>query len=149
MASSPEQSNLERTESSAKWLRWVLILLLILTGIALRYAGLRFQSSDFRDYLSHWYDEFAKGGLEAFREPFSNYTPPYLYFLYAMMKIAGFIPIPKIAAIKLPSISFDFLNAFLAYLILKIKYPQGATALIGASAFLLLPTVLLNSAYWG
>jgi Gpi18-like mannosyltransferase len=64
-----------------------------------------------------------------------------------MTKTAGFIP--RIAAIKLPSIGFDFLNAFLVYRILKIRHPQGVTALIGASSFLLLPTVLLNSTYWG
>jgi Gpi18-like mannosyltransferase len=41
------------------------------------------------------------------------------------------------------------LNAFLVYRILKIRHPQGVTALMGASSFLLLPTVVINSAYWG
>lgn len=64
-----------------------------------------------------------------------------------MTKTAGFIP--KVAAIKLPAICFDFLNAFVVFLILKIRYPEGPIPLIGASAFLLLPTPWMNSAYWG
>ena len=134
-------------KNSAKWLPWVLVPILIFAGIGLRFAGLDFRSMDFKDYLRDWYNQFALHGHRALREPFSNYTPPYLYLLYFMTKTAGFIP--RVAAIKLPSIIFDFLNTLLVYKILKIRYPQGATPLIGASAFLLLPTILLNSAYWG
>lgn len=140
-------SKFEIKEDSAKWLRWGLFAILILLGIALRYAGLGFRSWDIKDYLLDWYNELASKGDAALREPFSNYTPPYIYLLYVMTKTSGFLP--KIAAIKLISISFDFLNAFLIYLILKIRYPQGAIAWIGASSFLLLPTVWMNSAYWG
>ena len=147
MSSVPAESNEELKENSASWLPWVLVPMLILIGIGLRFAGLGLRSWDMKDFLLDWYNELAKHGYVAFREPFSNYTPPYLYMLYVMAKTAGFIP--KIAAIKLPSICFDFLNAFLVYRILRIRYPQGATAWIGASSFLLLPTVLLNSAYWG
>lgn len=131
----------------SSWLQWVLVLTLILTGIGLRVAGLGFRSMDIHDFLLDWYNELARHGHDALTKPFSNYTPPYLYLLYLMTKTAGFIP--KIAAIKLPSILFDLLNAWISYKILKLRYPQGATALVGASAFLLLPTILLNSAYWG
>ena len=134
-------------ENSAKWLAWVLVPSLILAGIGLRFAGLKFLSIDMRVFLLDWYDKLTTGGFAALREPFYNYTPPYLYLLFFATKTAGFIP--KIVGIKLLSICFDFLNAFLIYRILKIRFPQGATALLGASAFLLLPTVLLNSAYWG
>lgn len=147
MLSFPAQSNFEMKENSAKWLKWALVATLILAGIVLRYVGLEFRSWDVRDYLLDWYNELARKGDVALRAPFSNYTPPYIYLLYVMTKTAGFIP--KIAAIKLISICFDFLNAFLVYLILKIRYPQGATAWIGAGSFLLLPTIWMNSAYWG
>jgi Gpi18-like mannosyltransferase len=133
--------------NSAKWWTWVLIPALIFVGIGLRFSGLSFTSIDIQDFLLDWYDKLALDGFAAFREPFSNYTPPYLYLLFLMTKTANFIP--KIAAIKLLSICFDFLNAFLVYKILKIRYPQGTTALTGAALFLVLPTVLLNSSYWG
>ena len=143
----PEQSNVDRKENSTKWLTRFLIPILIFTGIGLRFAGLNFLSIDLRYYILGWYNKLAMDGFAALREPFSNYPPPYLYLLFLLTKTAGFLP--KVAAIKLLSICFDFLSVFLVYKILKIKYPQGRMALIGAASFLLLPTVLLNSAYWG
>jgi Gpi18-like mannosyltransferase len=133
--------------NSPKWWTWVLIPTLIFVGIGLRFSGLSFASIDIEDFLLNWYDRLALDGFVALREPFSNYTPPYLYLLFLMTKTANFIP--KIAAIKLLSICFDFLNVFLVYKILKIRYPQGVTALTGAALFLVLPTILLNSSYWG
>ena len=147
MSDFPAQSNLARKEHTTKWLTWVLVPIFILTGIGLRFAGLNFLSADLRYYILGWYDKLATRGFAALREPFSNYAPPYLYLLFLMTKTSNFLP--KIIAIKMLSICFDFLNAFLVYKILKIKYPQGTIAWIGASSFLLLPTVLLNSAYWG
>ena len=141
------QLRLERNEYITKWLTWIFIAILILAGIGLRFGGLSFVSLDMRHFLIDWYDQLAKGGFAALKDPFSNYTPPYLYLLYLATKTAHFFP--KIIAIKLISIGFDFLNAFLIYKILRIRFPQGAVAWIGASAFLLLPTVILNSAYWG
>src|SRR5512138_23688 len=134
-------------KDSTSWLLWALVSTFILLGIVLRFAGIGFRSMDIHDFLLDWYNELAKHGHDAFAKPFSNYTPPYLYLLYVMTKTAGFIP--RIVAIKVPSIGFDFLNALIVYQILKLKYPQGLTAWIGASSFLLLPTLLLNSAYWG
>jgi len=121
----------------------------ILTGTLLRRNGLRFVSFDMADFLIGWYDKLARNGFSELRTAFSNYTPPYLYLLFLMTKTAGFLP--KVTAIKLPSMGFDFLNAILLYKILRIKYSGGqrGTALIGASAFLVLPTIWLNSAYWG
>lgn len=133
--------------NSARWRTRVLIPILVLAGIGLRFSGLNFMSVDIQDFLLDWYDRFALDGFQALQEPFSNYTPPYLYLLFLATRTIGFIP--KVAAIKLIPICFDFLNAFLVYRILKIKYPQGGTAWIGAASFLVLPTVLMNSAYWG
>lgn len=143
----PVHSDLDIKKNSAKWQVWILALTMALLGIGLRFAGLDFVSADLRYYILGWYDKLATDGLAALREPFSNYTPPYLYLLFLMTRTAEFIP--QIVAIKLLSICFDLLNALLVHKILKIKYPQGALAWIGATSFLLLPTVLLNSAYWG
>ena len=143
----PTQSNIEIKENPGRWLPWVLVPLFILVGIGLRYAGLKFVSLDMRYFLLDWYNTLTTRGFSALSEPFSNYTPPYLYLLFLVTKTAGILP--KIAAIKLVSICFDFLNAFLIYKLLRIRFPHGAIALIGASAFLLLPTIVVNSAYWG
>lgn len=134
-------------KSSSNWLPWILIPIFILAGIGLRVAGIKFQSFDMRIFLLDWYNKLATGGFAALREPFYNYTPPYLYLLFLATKTAGVLP--EVTAIKLISIFFDFLNAFLVYQILKIRFPKSVMSLIGASAFLLLPTIFINSAYWG
>jgi Gpi18-like mannosyltransferase len=118
-----------------------------LAGLGLRLAGLPFESYDMTDWLLPWYDALAAGGYQALGEAFSNYTPPYLYLLLLATATQGLLP--KIAAIKLVSILFDLGNALLVHRILKLKYPSGPAALLGAAGFLLLPTPLLNSAYWG
>jgi Gpi18-like mannosyltransferase len=120
---------------------------MILAGLGIRIAGLGFVSYDMTDWLLPWYDQLAAGGFSALREPFSNYTPPYLYLLWLATAAGTFLP--KVAAIKLISILFDLFNALTVCKILKIKYPVGSVPLLGASGFLLLPTVFLNSAFWG
>lgn len=147
MPSVPAQPILEIKTDAAKWWARILIPMLIFAGIGLRLSGLGFMSMDMQDFLLDWYNKLATHGFAALKDPFSNYTPPYLYLLFLSTKATGFIP--KIAAIKLLSICFDFLNSFLVYQILKIRYPHGAMAWTGAAIFLLLPTVLLNSSYWG
>lgn len=125
---------------------WVLVPLFILAGVSLRLASLGFFSADMPIFLD-WYDHLARGGFGALREPFSTYTPSYLYLLFLVTQTAGFVP--EVTAIKLIPIAFDFLSAFLVYKILNLRYPGGVTAWLGAALFLLLPTVWLNSSYWG
>ncbi len=122
-------------------------IFMMLAGAVIRYAGLSFVSFDMQGFLIPWYDKIVSGGFASLREPFSNYTPPYLYLLWLSTLTRAILP--KVAAIKLISIAFDFCSAFLVYKILSLKYAQGTTPLLGAGAFLLLPTVLLNSAFWG
>ena len=137
----------KKIENSADRLKWILAPLLFLIGIILRCTGLEFKSIDIKDFLLDWYRQLAVGGFAEIRAPFSNYTPPYLYLLFLMTKTADLIP--EIPAIKLLSIIFDFVNSFLIYKILKIKYPHGSVGLLGSAVFFLLPTIFLNSAYWG
>ncbi|MDP1545143.1 MAG: glycosyltransferase family 39 protein [Anaerolineales bacterium] len=132
---------------TGKIIRSVLAATLILAGITARYSGLGFISIDMNGFLFLWYDEILKGGFSSLSESFSNYTPPYLYLLWVATKTHAFLP--KIAAIKSISILFDLINGFWIYKIVSIKYPKGWTALLGAAIFLSLPTVILNSSFWG
>lgn len=147
MSSVSAQPSLNIKAGSTRWWTWLLIPVLVLIGISLRFSGLNFVSMDIRDFLLDWYDRLARDGFVALREPFSNYTPPYLYLLFLATRTIGFLP--KVPAIKLIPVCFDVLNALLVYKILRIRYPHGITAWIGAASFFLLPSVLLNSAYWG
>ncbi len=126
-------------------------LAIVLAGIALataiRYSLLDFKSIDFYNYTHGWYNTIKGSGFSAFRTDFSNYNPPYLYLLYL---IARFLPdVPPLTATKLPSLVADFIMAWFAAQIVRIKYPKGIFPLMAALAILFAPTVILNSAFWG
>jgi len=104
-------------------------------------------SSDMTYFLIPWYDTLAKEGFSALARPFSNYTPPYLYLLWLVTFTGTFLS--KVVAIKILSIVFDIGNAVMVYALLRIRYPQGDVPLLGASLFLALPTIFLNSSFWG
>jgi len=92
------------------------VFLLFLAGL-IRYASLDFQSGDYGSFLSPWYDFIMDNGKwKALGQNFANYTPPYLYLLV----LATYLPIPKIAAIKIISIFFDFLLALTVFSIVKL-----------------------------
>jgi Gpi18-like mannosyltransferase len=54
-----------------------------------------------------------------------------------------------IAAIKLPSIVFDFLSAYLIFRIVRLKYPHSPAPIFAYLIVLFAPTIVLNSALWG
>lgn len=118
----------------------------IVLAMALRFSLFDFESGDYRIYLSPWYDFIASnGGFSALRFDFSNYSPPYLYLL----TIATYLPLPKLYAIKLISVSFDLLLAFFVLLIVRLKYKDRVIWMSSFFATLLTPTVFVNSAVWG
>jgi Gpi18-like mannosyltransferase len=118
----------------------------ILLAMALRLSLFDFESEDYRGALSPWYDFIvSNGGFSALKYDFSNYSALYLYFL----TLATYLPLPKLYAIKLVSISFDFLLAFFVLLIVRLKYESRLVGLFSFFAVLLAPTVFFNSALWG
>ena len=118
----------------------------ILLAVVLRFSLFDFESVDYRGALSSWYDFIvSNGGLSALRYDFSNYSPLYLYLL----TLATYLPLPKLYAIKLVSISFDFLLALFVLLIVRLKYENRAVWAFSLFAALFAPTVVFNSAVWG
>jgi Gpi18-like mannosyltransferase len=55
----------------------------------------------------------------------------------------------KVAAIKIPSLIFDFICAGFIYKIVRLKYEKRLVALLAYIGTLLSPTVILNSSFWG
>jgi Gpi18-like mannosyltransferase len=124
----------------------IILSLGIFLSIVLRLGLFDFESVDYREFLSPWYDFIAgHGGFSALQYDFSNYSPPYLYLL----TLATYLPLPKLYAIKLVSISFDFLLAFFVLLIVRLKYENRIICLSSFFATLFAPTVFINSALWG
>ena len=125
---------------------------LLLAVMALRGAMLGHETLDYQTFLHAWVEDFRRaGGFPGLRMDvwdFSvacNYNVPYLYFL------AGFtyLPVRDLYLIKLLSCLFDLLLAW-GVLRLVSRFRKGDFArLLSFFLTLLLPTVLLNGAYWG
>lgn len=124
-----------------------IVIISVILAFLLRLSRWQNSTSDMK-YYSKWYDFIVQnGGFSAFKYDFANYNPPYLY----LMVIASYIysSLPKILAIKLITILFDFLCAFFVYKLVRLKYSRGKLPIIAALAVLFSPTVFLNSSYWG
>ncbi len=128
------------------WLNYLLLTGLLLLGLMLRASVLHVTNFDTNNYLIPWYDYIQSHGIAtALGDNFANYTPFYTYLLALITAI----PLPKVIAIKLIPVSMDIINAFVVYKIVKHKYPQGLTPLWASAIFWCMPTVILNSAFWG
>lgn len=130
-----------------RWLNVTIVCLLGLAAFGFRVLFIPFTNIDVDGYL-RWYDFIlSHGQFHALGERFAIYTPPYLYLLSLATLTVSFLP--RLTAIKLIPILFDFINAFIIQRIVRLKYPSGPVPWIAAAVFLFAPTIWLNSAFWG
>lgn len=116
-------------------------------ALALRLSLLAFESGDYHLFMQNWYQAMQEQGISAIASMEYDYTPSYLYLLYWVSVL--FPKLVPVAAIKLPSIGFDFLSAYLMFQIVRLKYPHGPAPMFAYFVVLFAPTIVLNSALWG
>lgn len=92
-----------------------------------------------------WYDYVKAHGIGSFNTDFSNYNPPYTYFLY----LVTLLPVAKIVAIKGLMIVFDILLAFAVYLVVRQLKPGKYLPMAAGIGSLFIPTVLATGIFWG
>lgn len=119
--------------------------LCVALALALRLALFPYETYDYHNFLSHWYDHLRQNGFQGFKTGFSNYTPPYLYLLW----LASCLPMPKLYAIKSISLLGDFALAFAVLLLVRLKYDRRPVWLAAFAAVLFAPSIFFNSALWG
>ena len=126
----------------------VLFLICIsLLGIAMRYTGRDFISDDYTIYLGGWYEQIKDlGGFKALEFQVGNYN-----ILYQMIiAFLTYLPIEPLYAYKLVSCIGDFFLAagcgLLACEVCKNK--NRGLFLTVYSVVLIMPTMVMNSAYW-
>ncbi len=127
--------------------RTVLALLLpIAAALYLRLLCLDHQTHDFQTFLSPWMTYFREnGGFAAIQDPIGDYNVPYLYILAAL----SYLDLPDLYLIKIVSILCDVMLAWAVLRLAKPFCPAGsAIPVIAFCGALLLPTVVLNGAYW-
>lgn len=130
----------------------ILISIVTITGLALlvRYIGKDNISSDYIYFLEPWYKTLQEnGGWRGLSTNVGDYTEGYMLFL----AILTYIPIKPLYGIKIFSIVFDFIIAITsAIIVLEVLKEHKnkklyATMIYGIQLFL--PTMIVNSAYWG
>jgi Gpi18-like mannosyltransferase len=129
-----------------RWATYGTAVVLVAVALAVRWPFRNEISGDYRTFIGPWYDYIAgHGGFAALSAQFSNYNPPYLY----LVVVATWLPLPKIVAVKLISVVFDLLLGYAAYRLATVRRGWTWQPLVAAGVTLLLPTVVLNSSYWG
>lgn len=131
--------------------RDILLVMLLPVGVAflVRALCLDYAGTDYGNFLSGWYRFFKEnGGFAAVAHAVGDYNVPYLYF----MAFITYIPVSDLYLIKLFSIVFDVALAWGCLRLTRCLRERVRTDPAPLAAFglaLLLPTVVLNGAYWG
>lgn len=127
-----------------------LLVMLLPVGAAMlaRALCLDHVTLDYEDFLHHWYVYFKEnGGFRGIAGSVGDYNMPYLYFMAAI----SYLSVPDLYLIKLFSMLWDVLLAWGCLRLTRslVRDRQGSAAPLTAfGAALLLPTVVLNGAYW-
>nr|WP_296068830.1 glycosyltransferase 87 family protein [uncultured Actinoplanes sp.] len=123
---------------------------LVLLAGAVRFLGFGLVTHDYTIYLRPW-GEFitAHGGVGALKYDFANYNVPYLYALVGLTWLGEHTAAGLLTWIKLFSCLFDGVLAFYAYKLVSLRHRGWRMPLLAGLTVLLLPTVVLDSAYWG
>lgn len=125
------------------------LLFLAAATAALLYARvsmLGYPSGDYRNFLTPWIEEMKTLSVkEALVTKIGDYNMPYLYFLLFVSRRAA----TPIIWIKWLSCIFDFVAAYFVMKTVSLKTENKAAQYFAFVLTAALPTVLLNSAYWG
>lgn len=139
-----------------KLLSWIeknidilMVISIILIALVVRYFLLSYESKDYLNFLQPWFYEMKDaGGLSGLANYPGDYNVPYM----VIMALLTYLKVNPLISIKLVSIFFDFL---LAFIIGKFVYDirddknKSLSAILSFGITLFLPTVLLNGAFWG
>lgn len=119
---------------------------IILLGIALKLTLFPVRLGDYNVYLEPWVNFIKSHGyFNSLQYDFYNYTPPYIFILIVIAKL-GFSPL---YSIKIVSVIFEYILAYYIGKIIYLKYLDKKWILTSLALVPLIPTVILNGAFWG
>lgn len=126
------------------------IIIISILAIFIRCMFFNVVSGDYKYFLSGWFNALKdNGGIFAIKNHIGNYTAPYMFIL----GILTYIPVKSLYTIKIVSIIFDFIGAFVAsrivYKLCKSERYKKFLSVCTYAAILFSPTVILNSSAWG
>lgn len=126
------------------------IIIISILAIFIRCMFFNVVSGDYKYFLEGWFNTLkANGGIFAIKDHIGNYTAPYMLIL----GILTYIPINSLYTIKIVSVIFDFIGAFvgarIVYKLCKNEKYKKLLSLCTYATILFSPTVILNSSAWG
>lgn len=126
------------------------VLLAVITGAVLlaKISLLDYVSDDYTIFLNDWISSYVEMGIREGLGTYigSDYTPPYLYL---MLMISRFPAYPWLYIIKAISLAADVLLAYAMMKLASLRAKGAVVPLVIFQIASLLPTVVLNGAYWG
>lgn len=143
-------------ETEKKWIDWLIkhknilfFLIISFMGMFMRQQGQRFISLDMKNFLIPWYDAIKEhGGFRSLKNQVGDYNLLY----QTLVAVMTYLPGNCIQYYKALSILFDYWLAFVSALyVVKLSgepFFERKFQMVYA-VVLLLPTVVLNSGYWG
>jgi Gpi18-like mannosyltransferase len=130
----------------------LLPIALLVASVMIHLALWPMPAPEYDQFLHPWYRHIADRGLvQAFAEPFSNYTPTYLYLLGLATLAEPWLPAPD--GIKLVSVLGSLLLGLAVIRLLTVV--RASSPLLEGMWITILPTLLINGvmtsqcdAYW-
>jgi len=119
-------------------------IVLIIIGLIIKIFLLPINTGDYVVFLKPWLEFIkANGYFASLKYGFYDYAPSYIYILVIIAKI-GLNPL---YSVKIISIIFEYLAAFIIGKIAFQKFKNNLVIWIALAVIPLLPTVILNSSY--
>lgn len=126
---------------------YLFVAILSILGMLSRLLGIRMDSSDL-GVLTRWYQQLVEAGpsLDALYSFRGDYPLSYVFIIWLLTKVS----IPFKFTIKFASIILDYFMAYLLGEIAETLYPAKKRSFcLGYGIVMLLPTVVMNSGFWG
>ncbi len=126
-----------------------IVIALIMFSLLLRYFMIPFESADFNFFLKSWFYELKEaGGLSGLADYSGDYNAPYM----TILALLTYLKINPLISIKVVSIIFDYVLAFLVgKIVYDIRNKDKDRKMLSIIAFgitLFLPTVVMNGSLW-
>ena len=126
----------------------IFVTSLFIIALLLRISGRNFLSGDMQRFLIPWFIEIkGNGGLHSLTEQVGDYGLLY----QTLISLMTYIDINPLYLYKLLSVIFDIFLAYSVYKVVKLTNPKQSkiVSIISGGVIMLLPTVIINSSYWG
>lgn len=124
----------------------IFAVLITLIGAVLRISGIDFESGDYKDFLSGWWNQIEPYGLLSMKTQIGNYNIPYQF----LIAVFTYLPLGALYSYKTMSIVFDLVLAVsCAMLVYELTgRTSKLKAIITYAVMMCSVNIIFNSAFW-